>query len=207
MAQTIHHGSNIKVYQRLLENPKINMVIGTGPAGTGKTKTPCVVGLNHLVDRTYDRMILTRPTVTVGNEQIGFLPGDLDDKMGPWVTHMMDYVNNYNLRFIEGKVDVVPLGFIRGETWHDRYIIADEMQNSTIMQMKTLLTRIGENTKLVITGDLSQSDLEQDENGLSDLLRRLDDSSFSLYDHVEFTENDVVRSEFVKQILSLYRLN
>lgn len=200
-------GSNLKVYRRLLENPKVNLVIGTGPAGTGKTQTPCVVGLNHLVDRNYDRMIMTRPIVPVGNEQIGFLPGDLDDKMGPWVSHMMDYVNTYNLRFIEDKIDVVPLGFIRGETWHDRYIIADEMQNSTVMQMKTLLTRVGENTKLVITGDLSQPDLEQDENGLSDLLRRLEESDFSFYDRVDFTEDDVVRSEFVKQVLKLYRLN
>ena len=200
-------GSNLKVYRRLLENPKINMVIGTGPAGTGKTKTPCAVGLNHLVDRNYERMVMTRPTVAVGNEQLGFLPGDIDDKMRPWVSHMMEYVNNYNLRFIEDKIDVVPLGYIRGETWHDRYIIADEMQNSTVMQMKTLLTRVGENTKLVITGDLSQSDLEQDDNGLSDLLRRLETTDFSFCDHVAFTEDDVVRSEFVKQIIKLYRLN
>jgi phosphate starvation-inducible PhoH-like protein len=183
----------------------VSLVICTGPAGTGKTKTSCVVGLNGLVDKQYERMIVTRPTIAVGNEEIGFLPGDLHDKMEPWVSHMIDYANMYQLRFVHDKIDAMPLAYIRGETWSDRFVIADEMQNSTVLQMKTLLTRIGENSKLVITGDLSQSDLNETENGLVDLLRRLENSSpLPFCEHVQFTEDDVVRSEFVKQILKLY---
>lgn len=202
----LHGGVRHRMYKQMLENPQISLVIGTGPAGTGKTKTSCVVGMNHLVDKQYERMVITRPTVAVDNERIGFLPGDVHDKMEPWVSHIMSYVNTYDLRFIHDKIDAVPLAYIRGETWTDRYVIADEMQNSTVIQMKTLLTRMGENSKLVITGDLSQSDLGTCENGLADLLQRIEQSDVLLpfYDHVMFTEDDVVRSEFVKQILKLY---
>jgi len=195
---------NLKWYKRVLESPSVSLVIGTGPAGTGKTKTACVVGMNHLANGAYERMMITRPTVAVGNEEIGFLPGDLHDKMEPWVSHMVDYTNRYNLRFIQDKMDAMPLAYIRGETWSNRYVIADEMQNSTVMQMKTLLTRMGEHSKLVITGDLSQCDLDPEDNGLVDLIRRLEAHPLLFCEHIQFTNDDVVRSDFVKQILQLY---
>lgn len=195
---------NHKYYKQVLENPSVSLVIGSGPAGTGKTKTACVVGMNHIATGVYDRMMITRPTVAVGNEEIGFLPGDLHDKMEPWVSHMVEYANMYNLRFIRDKMDAMPLAYIRGETWSNRYVIADEMQNSTVMQMKTLLTRMGENSKLVITGDLSQCDLGDENNGLADLLMRMEHHPLSFCEHVQFTNDDVVRSDFVREILKLY---
>jgi phosphate starvation-inducible protein PhoH and related proteins len=205
MNNAIHKVScNRAMYKLALESTKIPLVISTGPAGTSKTMTPCVVGMNHLADRNYERLLLTRPTVSVGNEELGFLPGDLDDKMAPWVTHMTDYVNQYDLRFVQSRIDTVPLAYIRGQTWKDRFIIADEMQNSTPLQMKTLLTRLGENTKLVITGDLSQSDLDPDNNGLVDLLQRIHNLDKDVYEHIIFSENDIVRSDFVKHVLKMY---
>lgn len=197
--------NRLKVYKQGLENTSVSLVIGTGPAGTGKTKTACVVGMNHIATGAYERMIITRPNVAVGNEELGFLPGDLHDKMEPWVSHMVEYANMYNLRFIRDKIDAVPLAYIRGATWSNRYIIADEMQNSTVMQMKTLLTRLGENSKLVITGDLSQCDLDVNTNGLVDILARIERHPLPFCECVEFTDDDVVRSEFVKAILKLYQ--
>lgn len=193
-----------EAYIAALRNPKIPLVIATGPAGTGKTKLACNVGLEQLTDNHYERLVITRPTVSVGGEDIGFLPGDMTDKLYPWLSHMMEYVDMYNLRFVQSKIDMMSLSYIRGETWHNKWIIADEMQNSTPLQMKTLLTRVGENTKLVITGDLSQCDTNDPNNGLYDLMQRLNVGS-DMVESVEFTVDDIRRSEFVKHILSLYQ--
>lgn len=194
----------LALYKQALESTRIPLVISTGPAGTSKTMTPCVVGMNHLVDRNYERMIITRPLVSVGNEELGFLPGDLNEKMAPWVSHMTDYVNQFDLRFVQSRVDTFPLAYMRGHTFHDRFVLADEMQNSTPLQMQTLLTRVGNNCKLVVTGDLTQSDMDPENNGLADLLKRIEKLDPEFYEHVLFTEDDVVRSEFVKQILKMY---
>lgn len=194
-----------EAYLSALRNNKIPLVIATGPAGTGKTKFPCSVGIDLITDRQYERLIVTRPTVPVGDEEIGFLPGDVNDKLYPWMSHMMEYIDLYNLQYVQSKIDMVSLSYIRGETWHDRWVIADEMQNSTPLQMKTLLTRVGENTKLVITGDLTQCD-RSTENGLQDLIDRLGLlENEDIMTHVEFTTDDVRRSEFVRYMLDLYQ--
>lgn len=195
-----------EAYLSALQNTKIPLVIATGPAGTGKTKFPCSVGIDLIADRQYERLIVTRPTVPVGDEEIGFLPGDVNDKLYPWMSHMMEYIDMYNLKYVQSKIDMVSLSYIRGETWHDRWVIADEMQNSTPLQMKTLLTRVGENTKLVITGDLSQCDRSSNENGLQDLINRLGLlENEDIMTHIEFTTDDVRRSDFVRYMLELYQ--
>lgn len=191
-------------YKKVVMEPKAPLVIATGPSGTGKTMMPCLVGLQQLVDKKYERIIITRPTVTVG-EPIGYLPGDLDEKMAPFVSHMVEYIDQYNLKYIQSHVEVVSLSHMRGMTLSNVFIIADEMQNSTPMQMKTLMTRVGENSKLVITGDLSQSDLIDPKNGLQDLLERMETQSCSEYvNHIRFSNEDIMRSAFVRFILGLY---
>lgn len=199
-------------YRTLLEHSKPNLVISTGPAGTGKTMMPCQVGMTHVRNQKYDRVILTRPLVTIDSESIGYLPGDIESKTTPWMSHMLDYCGS---DITQQQLRVHPLGFLRGHTFHNTFIIADEMQNSTISQMKTLLTRVGKNSKIVITGDLGQSDLDVEINGLQDFIDKFDEyteycNDPDIYNHIKtitFDHNDIMRSEFVKKIYDIYRLH
>ena len=169
------------------------ITIVTGPAGSGKTQLACAEALG------YRRIILTRPTLAA-DESLGYLPGDIDAKMEPWARPMLELLETGARR-----VSVEPLGFLRGRTFMpDSFVIADEMQNATESQMRLLLTRIGEGTKLVITGDLAQSDLGA-ENGLSDLVRRVDGLHFMYINRVELGVDDVVRHPAVKEILKMYK--
>ena len=197
----VKSASPTEAYKRLLSDDQVTLVISTGPAGTGKTMMACAAGLEKISFNDHERMIITRPTIPVGGENLGYLPGTLEDKISPWVSHMVEYVDKYKLKSVMKKIEMLPLSYIRGRTFEDTWVLADEMQNSTVMQMKTLLTRIGANSKIIITGDLSQSDLDESENGLADLLNRLEDNTSI---HVKFAIDDVKRSEFVKNIIMLY---
>ena len=184
------------------------IVVSTGPAGTGKTLLACHAGSKALATRQVDRLILTRPAVSV-DEQHGFLPGSLDKKMEPWTRPMFDALHRYmspkqvKLMVEERKIEICPLAYMRGRTFDNAWIIGDEMQNSTPSQMKMLLTRIGEGSKMIVAGDTAQHDRGFEENGLADLIARLDRGSHSIR-HVEFTEDDIVRSEVIKEILRMY---
>ena len=184
------------------------IVVSTGPAGTGKTLLACHAGSKALATRQVDRLILTRPAVSV-DEQHGFLPGSLDKKMEPWTRPMFDALHRYmspkqvKLMVEERKIEICPLAYMRGHTFDNAWIIGDEMQNSTPSQMKMLLTRIGEGSKMIVAGDTAQHDRGFEENGLADLIARLDRGSHSIR-HVEFTEDDIVRSEVIKEILRMY---
>ena len=166
-----------KQYLKMLNNKELPVVLGVGPAGTGKTMFACKVGMEKLLKNDIDKMVITRPTVSVG-EDLGYLPGSLEEKMHPWLIPLYDSLSEgitYRSlqKYINDKtIEVCPLAYIRGRTFSNSYIIADEMQNSTEIEMKTLLTRIGMNSKIVLTGDLEQSDLKET-NGLEDLLRKL----------------------------------
>jgi phosphate starvation-inducible PhoH-like protein len=183
-------------YVKLLETPKPSIVIVTGPSGTGKTMQACKIGQKQLYNGFYDRIILTRPAVTSGNESHGYLPGNLDEKMDPWIKPSLEYLGPHQKR-----MEICPLSFMRGRTFDKSWIIADEMQNSTKEQMLMLLTRIGMGSKLVIIGDTCQTDLVQNEyTGLDDLLNRLvvsDEIS-----HAKLTT--VYRSPVVKEVLDMY---
>jgi len=181
------------------------IIVGTGPAGTGKTMLACQIGMEHITSAFRGRVILTRPIVAA-DEDMGYLPGDMDTKMEPWTKPMFDIFEKYlSHNQMERCIKIEPLGYMRGRTFNNTVIIADEMQNSTPNQMKMLLTRIGENTKLIVTGDLEQSDLG-DDNGLSVLINKMDGLSLEYIEHVEMFEEDIVRHPSVNEVLKVLRV-
>lgn len=188
-------------YMLALRSPK-PIVIGTGPAGTGKTMLACQIGIEHIQASFRGKVILTRPIVAA-DEDMGYLPGDMDKKMEPWTKPMFDIFEKYlSINQMDRCIHIEPLGYMRGRTFDNTVIIADEMQNSTPNQMKMLLTRIGYNTKLIVTGDLEQSDLGPD-NGLAYLTYKLHGMEYDYIKHVEMDERDVVRHPAVNEVLKV----
>lgn len=186
----------------------VPVVVGTGPAGTGKTLLACHAGSKALVAGQVQRIILTRPAVSV-DEQHGYLPGNLNKKMEPWTRPMFDALYRYfsvkkvNDMVYDQQIEICPLAYMRGRTFENAWVVADEMQNSTPSQMKMLLTRVGEGSKMVVAGDIQQHERGFEDNGLSDLLKRVCSLSTNIH-HIEFTEDDVIRSEVIKEILRMY---
>jgi phosphate starvation-inducible PhoH-like protein len=178
------------------------IVIGTGPAGSGKTMLACQVALEHVAKYQRPKIVLTRPIVAA-DEDMGYLPGDMDQKMEPWTKPMFDIFEQYfSYNQIDRYVKIEPLGYMRGRTFNNTLIIADEMQNATPNQMKMLLTRVGEGTKLIVTGDLEQSDLGP-ENGLANLIYMMQCQDLKYITHVEMEDEDIVRHPAVKEVLSI----
>ena len=189
-------------YLRVIQSPK-PIVIATGPAGSGKTMFGCQVAAEKLANKECKRLILTRPIVAA-DEDMGYLPGEMERKMEPWIRPMMDVFENYLTRNqLEKHVCIEPLGFMRGRTFNDSFIIADEMQNSTPNQMKMLLTRLGDNSKMIVMGDLKQSDLGA-RNGLADLVKRINGLELEYIEHVIMDNEDILRHPAVAEILKLY---
>ena len=194
-------------YLDLLQN-HVPIVVGTGPAGTGKTLLACHAASRALAARQVERLILTRPAVSV-DEQHGHLPGSLEQKMAPWTRPMFDALYRWyppkkvREMMYDQKIEICPLAYMRGRTFDNAWIIGDEMQNSTPSQMKMLLTRIGEGSKMVVIGDPNQHDRGFEHNGLIDLLEKLPAPTDNIQ-NIEFTESDVVRHEVVREILRLY---
>ena len=198
-----------RIYDKLLHNPDTDMVISVGPAGSGKTLFACSAGIRALQKGCYKKIVLTRPTVSV-DEQHGFLPGDLNKKMEPWTKPIFDVFNEYYYQkevsgmLQEGVIEISPLAFMRGRTFKKAFIIADEMQNATPSQMKMLLTRIGEGSRMVVTGDLQQAD-RMKSNGLLDFTHKVE--SKDDLNHIgvcTFGTGDVERHEAVKEVLDIY---
>jgi phosphate starvation-inducible PhoH-like protein len=173
----------------------------------------CHIGAEALAKKKVERLIMTRPAVSV-DEQHGFLPGTLEEKMTPWTRPMFDALRRYysqsqlDRMMYDGTIEVCPLAYMRGRTFDRSWIIADEMQNATPNQMRMVLTRIGEGSKLVVTGDPVQHDRGFENNGLSDFVHRLE--SFHIPEsiqHVEFTTADVVRHPVIHDVLEVYKHN
>ena len=184
------------------------LAFGIGPAGTGKTYLAVAVGVNMFIGGHVDRIILSRPAVEAG-EKLGYLPGDMKDKVDPYMQPLYDALNDFLpgkqvAKLIEEKrIEIAPLAFMRGRTLSRAFVVLDEAQNATTMQMKMFLTRLGEGSRMVITGDRSQVDLPRGVmSGLHDaekLLKHIDAISFNY-----FTSKDVVRHPLVAKIIDAY---
>lgn len=203
--------SNQKAYVNALSSKNDSITVVVGPAGTGKTLLACNSAINYFKEGTIDKIIITRPVVPV-EEDIGFLPGSMIKKMDPWTRPIFDIFEEYyskaqvNNMVLNGQIEISPLGFMRGRTFKNAFIIADEMQNSSPNQMYMLLTRIGINSRMVITGDLEQSD-KLENNGLKDFIQKYKASSQvipSSISLIQLDKNDIQRSELVNKIISLY---
>lgn len=196
-------------YVNMLKHKQKKIIIVAGPAGTGKTLFATEYGIRNFMLGVYERLVFTRPSVSV-DEDIGYLPGTLEDKMAPWIRPIYDILYQYMSptevqKCIEEKtIEIAPLGFMRGRTFKNTWIVADEMQNSTISQMKMLLTRLGENSRIIVTGDLDQHDRVGEVNGLEDFLNKFRGKRSSSISSFEFEKSDVQREEVVKEVLDLY---
>ena len=198
--------SGQKNYVGMVNNNDI--VFSVGPAGTGKTFIAVAFAVAALENHDVTRIILCRPAVEAG-ESLGFLPGDLRDKVDPYLTPLYDALDEMvptnKLKLILNKniIEVIPLAYMRGRTLNNAFLILDEAQNSTLMQMKMFLTRLGVNSKAIITGDITQIDLPKNsDSGLIDVLNVL--KGVDGIGFVELNENDVVRHKLVRDIIKAY---
>ena len=196
-------------YLETLDREDTHIVFAIGPAGTGKTMIGVQWAINQFKDGLCDKIVVTRPAVSV-DEEHGFLPGDLNEKMAPWTRPIFDvFKENFcqaevERQLREGIVEISPLAYMRGRTFNNSVIIADEMQNATPSQMKMLLTRLGQESKMVVTGDLQQADRPSN-NGLLQFLGLY--NGFENHQYVDichFTKKDIERHEAVKEILDIY---
>ena len=199
---------NQQTYLQKLQDETKSIVLAIGPAGTGKTMLAVQNGIKQFQEGLVDRIIVTRPAVSV-DEDLGFLPGTLNEKMAPWTRPIFDVLGEYYQTkdiakmLEEGVIEISPLAYMRGRTFKNAYIIADEMQNATVNQMKMLLTRLGEGSKMVVTGDLAQADRVND-NGLVNFCGLLTSKTLKHIDIVQFDHKDIERHNAVKEVLSLY---
>jgi len=200
---------NQKLYLSKLYDETKSIVLAIGPAGTGKTMLAVQFGIKLFQEGKVDKIIVTRPAVSV-DEDLGFLPGDLNEKMAPWTRPIFDVFGEYYQQkeiakmLEEGVIEISPLAYMRGRTFKNAYIVADEMQNATQNQMKMLLTRLGEGSKMVVTGDLAQADRLSD-NGLIDFCNLLSDKEYLEHiDIIRFDAKDIERHNAVKEILAIY---
>jgi phosphate starvation-inducible PhoH-like protein len=193
-----------------LTKSKPYIVLGVGSAGSGKTLLGTSVGVSKLQNNEVRKLVITRPAISV-SENIGLLPGTLQDKMAPWIRPVYDVLLMHYPKGILDKmirddvIEICPLGYMRGRDFSHTYIICDEAQNTTPNQMLMLLTRIGTNSKLVITGDPQQYDLGFENNGLIDLMAKINYHGVTGWvEMVEFNDEDIERNPIIHHILNLY---
>ena len=198
-----------ETYLEMLNDNRTHIVFAIGPAGTGKTMMGVQWAIDQWKDTNFEKIVITRPAVSV-DEQHGFLPGTLEEKMAPWTRPIFDvFGDNFNQAEVERQMrekvlEISPLAYMRGRTFKNSVIIADEMQNATPNQMKMLLTRLGEGSKMVVTGDLGQAD-RPSSNGLLEFLGLYNNFQNHQYvDICQFDHSDIERHEAVREILQMY---
>ena len=193
-----------------LQSNDQDIVVTAGPAGTGKTYLAMLAAVRAFREGEVDRIVLTRPAVGVEDEKHGFLPGDLNQKMDPWVRPLTDILREYYrpadiaAMITEQTIEIAPLAFMRGRTFKNAYIVADEMQNATPAQCKMLMTRIGTGSKIVITGDVEQADRNRGNNGLLDLCQRLEEGGVTGIAVCHLDNHDIQRHKIIDSVLELY---
>lgn len=186
-----------------------HIVFAMGPAGCGKTLLATQYAIQGLMAGDFEKIIITRPAVSV-DEQHGFLPGSLVEKMAPWVLPIMDVFKEHYLpqqverMLLDEVIEIAPLAYMRGRTFKNAIVLADEMQNATPSQMKMVLTRIGENSKMIVTGDLAQHDRGFEDNGLKDFVERLEARGSEAIAVCRFEAGDVERHPVIEDILRIY---
>ena len=217
--ETIQRQKTVKIVPRnfkqddllgLLSDTTKPIVFATGPAGTGKTLVSTLYAIKQFREGKVDKIIITRPAVSV-DEQHGFLPGTLVEKMAPWTRPIMDIFEEFyhpkEIEYLveENKIEIAPLAYMRGRTFKNAVILADEMQNATQEQMKMLLTRIGDGSKLIVNGDLNQHDRGYDSNGLKSFLEMLKLKNSNMIGLIEFGAGQIERHPAVSEVLKIYQ--
>jgi phosphate starvation-inducible PhoH-like protein len=199
-----------ETYLELLKNPRKFIVFAIGPAGTGKTMLAVQMAIKLFKEGSISKIVVTRPAVSV-DEEHGFLPGTLNQKMEPWTRPIFDVFEDYyhpkeiQEMLEDGVIEISPLAYMRGRTFKNSFVIADEMQNATPSQMKMLLTRLGENSRMVVTGDLNQADRPK-ENGLLQFCELYGQGGdYRMIAMARFETKDVERHPVVREILKIYK--
>jgi len=209
--ELIPQSINQEKYIISLNDPETDIVMVAGPAGTGKTYLAMLAAMRALRNGQCKKILLTRPAVAVDDEKHGFLPGDLNSKMEPWVRPLFDIVKEYygqsEIEYMlkEGIIEITPLAFCRGRNFKHSWIILDEAQNATPSQIKMLMTRIAEGSKIVINGDIEQTDRKTPDNGLLDLQRRIEKNKVPGMTVCEFDQKDIRRHKIIEHILNMYQ--
>lgn len=190
----------------ILDIAESDVTICTGPEGTGKTAVAVGLASEYILNKKVDKIVITRPVVEVGTRGLGFLPGSLNEKMQPWVVPLLEEMNAYlsketvNSMRASNTIEIAPLEYMRGRTFDNSFMILDEAQNCTFEQIRMFLTRIGQDSKMVINGDIEQTDLYSEENALYKCIERLEGvKGLSI---CELTEQDIVRNSIISRILS-----
>lgn len=196
-------------YVDALLSQQIHIVFAVGPAGTGKTKLATEAAILGYEEGRYEKIVITRPNVACDDRDIGFLPGDILSKMAPWMMPILDVFAEYYSQqeiaamIAEKVIEMVPIAFIRGRTFKNACVIVDEAQGTTKTSMMSILTRIGENSKMIVTGDIKQSD-RGDCNGLTDFLSRYNEMKVDGMQVITFSNREVIRHPIIKDVLKMY---
>lgn len=202
---------NQEAYILALQSEDTDVVVAGGPAGTGKTYLATLAAIQAYRNKEVSRIVICRPAVSIEGEEHGFLPGDLTAKLAPWVRPVLDVLREfYAVKEIEHMIaeeiiEFAPLGMIRGRTFKNTFLILDECQNASPLQLKSLLTRIGQGSKFVLNGDIEQADRKSKDNGLMDLCERLQRHPIDGVEVCQFDVRDVQRHRLISHVLNLYK--